>query len=286
MGISSYLEKLTSNENILWLVRRFHLQAISKQIYFILMAPLGRQKAIHYKDHRAEFQVKNYEDLLFVNNFFEKHIDEGPFLDLLLKALGPGDTFYDVGANFGIYSIFAGKKIGMKGKVFAFEPEKNSYAKLIRNAAINNLSNIVPFNLALGDRFGEGALFLNERMGLGVSSLIEMADYKFHQMTRVVPGDFWVKEKELPVPKVVKVDVEGYEFAVLKGLQRTLSEKDCLFLLCELHSVLYPQGTRWEEVIRFIKDLGFIYINRIPRVSDLHLICSKGKNNLLWKSGL
>ncbi|MEM6996443.1 MAG: FkbM family methyltransferase, partial [Myxococcota bacterium] len=66
----------------------------------------------------------------------------------LLERLEPGDTFVDVGANLGYYTVLAAKKVGPSGRVFAFEPDPESFALLKRNVDRNGLTNITAENKA------------------------------------------------------------------------------------------------------------------------------------------
>jgi hypothetical protein len=74
------------------------------------------------------------------------------------------------------------------------------------------------------------------------------------------------------IPKVVKIDVEGYEYLVLKGLSETLSNKYCSLLCCEIHKVLYPAGIVQEDILELVQALGFEKIYTYLRGEELHII--------------
>jgi len=88
-------------------------------------------------------------------------------------------------------------------------------------------------------------------------------------------GDDLLNEKNLPVPNTYKIDVEGFEFLVLKGFSNTFSSNSCRMICCEIHRSLYPQNITPTEVMDFIKKLGFKKIEKRIRGSEIHDVCTK-----------
>lgn len=83
-------------------------------------------------------------------------------LEWIERYVRSGDVFYDIGANIGLYSLFAAKRLGGKCKVYAFEPEALNYAQLSRNIFLNGLSGIVvPCCVAVTDRLCFDYFYLN-----------------------------------------------------------------------------------------------------------------------------
>ena len=72
----------------------------------------------------------------------------------------------DAAANIGLYSLIASSHIGIKGKVFSFEPSKVTFQRLIDNIKLNQFSNIIPTNIGLGDKINE-KLNLQQEIGNG-----------------------------------------------------------------------------------------------------------------------
>lgn len=81
-----------------------------------------------------------------MNKFEEVEID---FFSRLIK---PGMIVVDAGANIGLYSIIAGKLVGENGQIFAFEPSSETFKRLLNNIHLNQVTNIYPYNLGLGDK--------------------------------------------------------------------------------------------------------------------------------------
>ncbi len=91
----------------------------------------------------------------------------------------------------------------------------------------------------------------------------------------VVEGDKFVEAHGLPPPSAVKIDVEGYEYAVLRGLRRTLSSPSCKLVCCEIHSRYLPAGVVPEDVIRFLMSLGFLQVRASPSETPFQAIAIK-----------
>src|SRR5579862_7898796 len=76
----------------------------------------------------------------------------------LNSVLAPGMVFIDAGANDGLYTLFAARRVGSAGVVWAFEPSRREYARLEENLKLNQLENVRPFQIALADQNGEADL--------------------------------------------------------------------------------------------------------------------------------
>ena len=84
--------------------------------------------------------------------------------------------------------------------------------------------------------------------------------------------------ERLPIPKAVKIDVEGYEFHVIRGLSRTLRNALCRLLCCEIHPAFLPSGTTPQLIIAEVKSLGFTDIVLRERHGQIHMVASKDQS--------
>ncbi len=157
-------------------------------------------------------------------------------LSFIRDNLGEGQVFVDVGAYVGFFSIFASKIVGKNGKVLAFEPNPQAHKILLENIKINRCDNISAFNIALGSR--EGFAFLDIPKGKSKSEATVLNVEKGVKVA-VKPLDNILKGIDIKRVDMVKIDVEGWENEVLKGMKETLMkyrpilivEKGPLFLL-------------------------------------------------------
>jgi len=182
---------------------------------------------------------------------------------------------YDVGSNLGVFSILLAKKVGTKGVVVAFVPETQTFSHLQDNIKLNNFNNVKAFNLALAECDKDAELYLGQVTG--ACSLVKQADggHGF-QKVKVRKGDSFVTKEKLPLPNLVKIDVEGAEYDVIKGLQETLSESACKFVCCEVHTQALPSGKRPDDIFNLLKSLGFNKIEKYERGTDeFHILAQK-----------
>jgi FkbM family methyltransferase len=146
-----------------------------------------------------------------------------------------GDIFYDIGANIGVYSILAARRMGRGGKVYAFEPHSANFTRLLENIAVNNLENIViPCNFALHEKEGffpfeytssgagtSDSQLSSEKADRGNEDRSEM--YEFKYATSI---DRLIASEILPAPHHIKIDVDGNEHLILHGMNNLLRSSD------------------------------------------------------------
>lgn len=158
---------------------------------------------------------------------------EGPVVEWLLQRVRPTDTFYDVGANIGTHSCFVGQRADT---VHAFEPHPPTADRCRANLRRNDVSGTVHERaLAATNETVELTLSrdVNQQLGTGQFTLAETTRPSQRVEVQQVVGDAFVAEAGLPVPDVIKIDVEGAECAVIDGLTHALD--NCRVVCCEVH---------------------------------------------------
>jgi FkbM family methyltransferase len=179
-----------------------------------------------------------------------------------LKSMPKGSRLLDVGANVGMYSMFAARVRDCR--VFAFEPESQNYALLVRNIFLNGVSRkVTALCAALSDTAGVSTLYLSSfQTGTSCHSLGEDVDFnlqprdsKFSQGCISMALDELVRSGAMPVPEYVKIDVDGFEHKVIAGGEDTLRNPAVKSLIVELN----PRLDEHLEVIDRLCGLGFDY---------------------------
>lgn len=168
---------------------------------------------------------------------------------LVRRMVRPGDVVVDVGANVGFQTrLFAGL-VGPAGRVYAFEPDGVNFRRL--SAAVRRLPQVTAERAALADAAGELAIYPSPRLAV---------DHRTYPVpdrpaTERVPA-VTLDERVPPGTRVrfVKVDVQGFELQVLRGMPRVLSESPdaCLLLECFPHGLAAAGGSvaEYEEMLR------------------------------------
>ncbi len=183
-----------------------------------------------------------------------------PYLGLKL-LVSPGDTVLDLGASYGVMSCLISKMCGGEGKVFAFEanPSVMEMAKELAN--LNKLKNIKFINKFVGEKSGASTDFFVVPGAQSVASTQNPEIVKFHSdaiPTKVdtIAVDDFVEETEI-TPNVCKIDVEGAEYIVAKGMQKLLSNHN-VDLVIETHGdEMIKIGGDLDSLLQQLQKLGY-----------------------------
>jgi FkbM family methyltransferase len=206
---------------------------------------------------RARFRTPNEMTRWRAKSLFEKE----PVTIDWLRAMPEGAVLADVGANVGMYTVFA----ALRGvRVFAFEPESANYALLNENLRLNGLADrALALCAALSDRPGIDRLYLSKAdPGASCHSLGEQVGFDlrprpaaFAQGAVALRFDELVEAGQVPAPDYVKIDVDGFEHKVIRGMERTLRTGRARSLLVELN----PALAEHREIRSFLESLGFAW---------------------------
>lgn len=164
--------------------------------------------------------------------------------------LKPNGVFYDLGANIGFYSTLAGRLVGENGAVYAFEPFPESAARARHNAALNAFSHVQVIEAAISD--------VNSTVHFAL--LDKSASHKIHEESGsggievpCVTLDHYITEKGLRPPTLIMIDIEGAEFAAIRGMAKTLAAHKPV-LMVEVHWLVKELHETYESVL---KPLGY-----------------------------
>ena len=150
--------------------------------------------------------------------------------------LRPGDIAFDLGANLGYTSLHFADLVGPQGKVFAFEPDPELADRLDRVRDLNSLPQLIVRREAVSHECGQAHFIVGEESYLGRladSSKVSTSDHLITVNTTSV--DRIVIDESIPRVALVKIDVEGGELDVLRGMTETLRRYKPT-LLVEFHS--------------------------------------------------
>jgi FkbM family methyltransferase len=154
--------------------------------------------------------------------------------NFLLKNLTEGEVFVDVGANIGYFSCLASKLVSNSGLVVAFEPEHLNFMLLEANIKTNRISNVICEKLAVADFIGSARLFLNPAEPGGHTLFPRVRGMNYITVDVTTLDHYFITWK-LPYPNIIKIDVEGAELSVLRGLNNLLSQNQDVKIIIEFN---------------------------------------------------
>jgi FkbM family methyltransferase len=211
---------------------------------------------VSIEGRKALFSTPNETTRWRVDSLYTKE----PVTIEWLRSIPAGAVLVDVGANVGMYTVFAA--LARDARVFAFEPESENYALLNENIRLNRLGDrVLAICAGLSDRTGIERLYLS-KVGAGASCHSLGAEVGFRLQPRAaafVQGsialrlDDLVIAGSLPTPEYIKIDVDGFEHGVIRGMEQTLRSGKVRSLIVELN----PALAEHVDIRERLADLGF-----------------------------
>ena len=269
-------------------ILKYFLSRLGKLLFFLMNNELGiyiSDSFLNSKINRTKrISIKNINFLLhtptYLTNyryrtFFSKEPETIEWIDNFEK----NSVFYDIGANVGLYSIYA--SMCKNSKVFSFEPSFFNLELLARNIFSNNMNNkIIIVPLPLNDKISisnfdltstdwGGALSTFEK---GFNDSGEPIDAKFSYKTLGISLDQLVKKFNLPNPSYIKIDVDGLEHYIISGGRSIISKASEILL--EVNDKFLDQN---KKVNYFLNEAGFKLDKKVYAHPQ-----TKGVSNQIW----
>ena len=223
------------------------------------------------RDREIEIEVAGYR---FRCNLAE-HIQRTIFLwghdqdgfKFIRSRIGHGDTFVDVGANVGIFSLMASQIVGPTGRVISVEPNPATFARLSRTVAENSIANITLCNVGLGDTSAKVELFTGTSEGNDTASMLPGVSTKSVTVD-VLPLDLLAEQLGVGKIDYMKIDVDGYEHNVFAGAQKLMAAGKIRHVQCEFSDIhLRIVGSTPEKLHAVITGHGFRDVHGVPSFS-------------------
>jgi hypothetical protein len=192
--------------------------------------------------------------------------DHGAFFALngtvdepLLKRLRPGDTVLDIGGNIGIYALTMAKCV-KAGKVITFEPDPKNFARLGEHITMNPGLNVVARSMGVGAEEATHRLYQVVDSNSGMNRIVTAVDLKSQfPYTDVRVAPLSAALRDIPVDRidVIKIDVEGFEGAVLRGSEDVIRRfKPVLFIELDDDNLL-ANGDSARALIDHVEAMGY-----------------------------
>ncbi|GEM_PF-2798206 len=231
----------------------YHANNLPKFIKYKLS---GSSYTLSISKASADFMVDFFEEFKRLHYKTDSKVE----LKYLLKNAQEEDIFWDIGANIGTHSLLMASVLS-SGYVYSFEPHPSNYSKLQENIEKNRFENIKVMKNALG----------NEDKKLYLTNSNTVPGYGEHQVTSSQSDNkIPIKVRkaddisECDNPTIVKIDVEGAEMDVLRGMEKIL-KNNVRYIICEVHR---SEGSEVTEATNLLSEYGF----------DINIILDNGHN--------
>ena len=202
----------------------------------------------------AEFRVNTAD---FIDRFiYYVGVWEPNVVAFVSRRLARGDVFVDVGANIGHHTLLASSLVG-DGTVVAIEASPRVFRILEANLARNNAKNVRAINVGASDKAGAIRLYQGYERNLGSTTVFPVGELECE--VQALPLDEILTPEELSRARVIKIDVEGAEATVLKGMRHIIEHgRPDLEILVELdRDRLTSQQSSLDHVIAEFRSNGF-----------------------------
>ncbi|MET8687253.1 FkbM family methyltransferase [Streptomyces sp. NPDC004732] len=178
----------------------------------------------------------------------------------LRGRLGAGDVFVDVGANVGYFAVLGAGLVGPQGRVVAIEASPTFHDRVLRNAELNGYANIRAVNAAVSDSHKRVTFILASSNNMGANSIVPYdgpAESTFESEASPLPE--LLEPDELAEARVIKIDVEGAEGGVVRGLAPALDRlREDVEIAVEVTPDRMEQlGDSAEELMKTMREAGF-----------------------------
>ncbi len=202
---------------------------------------------------------------MYFRTAYTDAIFEPNTLYFIHDQLRPGQIVVDVGANIGYFSLLLASIVGSVGRVIAFEPGEFAFGLLQRNCDLNKFDWLEAYSIGLAEQSGV-VTFNSGPPGMEVYNSISKTHYQqtelpgsFQQVNiQVVAGDAWLQDHAVDHVDFMKIDVEGGEYAVLRGLKSMLQEHRITKLLIEVtEEMSYAFGYDPSDIITLLQSYGY-----------------------------
>jgi len=245
-GLKIMLFSAVQRVAVLWLACLVRISLLKTRKGYVVKEILGSKMYLDYADKGVSRQ-------LIIDG-----TRETLSIEIVRRELKKGDIVVEVGANIGYYALFESQLIGEKGRIYAIEPVSSNLELLRKNIELNGYSNIDLYPFAIGESNGIHSMYLttwrNKPSLRDITGTRKEKHFTEEIKVEVMAFDDFIKDKSYP--NFVRMDVEGYEYHIIRGMKDTLQRKLPLTLLIEFHFHLM---TRQEstEILDTLRSAGF-----------------------------
>jgi FkbM family methyltransferase len=218
------------------------------------MVPAASRVAVPYDDGRSRISADLRTPLGLQ---LYRYGRSDPDLDLVGRLLSPGDVFVDGGANVGLFTLVAARRVGPSGKVIAFEPGGRVRLRLLENLVLNDFSHVEVMPHALSSAPGEASFQEFDIAGAGLNHLLPPDQHGGACSVAVTTLDLALAARDLSRLVLIKLDLEGAEHAALMGAAAVLRRCYPDLILEIERDHLHRLSSSPEAIAALLQDHGY-----------------------------
>ena len=247
--------------------------------YLLFKSPIKRR--INGVMFEFDFSLSPYIKSMYFGWYDNEVIN---FMESILK---PGDTFIDIGANIGYMTAKGAGLVGKTGKVHSFEPAFPYAQRLEKLSRMNPDYKIIVNQYALGEEEKE-ASFIMSKENIGANAIV--SDNEVNEAVKVFIHRFdkYAQEKIFKNIKLIKIDVENFEFPVLKGFRNYFKNPSHRpIIICEIFPYNYPHlGSTLTELLEYMGQYGYKAYNILcpQKEIDITRLTKEVGYNIIFKA--
>lgn len=191
-------------------------------------------------------------------------VHEDGMVKTLQTLLKPGDTFVDLGANEGYFSVIAARLCGASGRVLAIEPQQRLLPVIQENLRLNQSQSVALLNAAVGAVEGTAVMHLTASTNTGGSGFerrskfaLPTQEVAMHTLEQVLD------QQGIAQVDLMKVDIEGFEYEALLGSPRVFEQQRVKAVALELHpTLLADRGKDAADITALLARCGYEAIQK------------------------
>lgn len=254
----------------LFLLRPFENFLVKKTQGKPTTSLVGRMVPNNYQYKEGSIrQFKTFDNVVLeadISDYVGHHLYYG-FQDLgheaLFRLVNKGNIILDIGTNLGATLLHFAALTGNKGFVYGFEPDPINYNNCLNNIALNGFTNIDVSQIGLGNKAGSFNLVVDIESNRGGNRISDAETSKNKTVITVERLDDWAEKKAVHAVNLIKIDVEGFEYKVLKGGEN-LVKKTMPTLFIELDdNNLKNVGDSAQDLIKLLEGWGYSVKNSL-----------------------
>ena len=230
-------------------VRPTFVVSFIKKLFRIKREEFNSEKGTFFVDPISNFGTRLMSDSVY----------EPEMIDTIEKIVKKGDSFFDLGANEGYFSVLSSKIVGRNGKIYAIEPQSRLQNIIEINFKLNSINNGKIIQKAISNKIGKIEFSLTPDTNTGSSGLYNTTKYKNPTETvKMITLEQLFYEEKIKKIKLIKIDIEGLEYEAILGSKKLFMQNIIENIALELHpDILLKRNKSESEIIKFLNDAGY-----------------------------